>query len=118
MKKLILNFLFFVGFSLILVQCAKMFPSKIKKSKQYPPRAARIKTITYNKQTKFTSFVEEIYIGKNFNRSLIPFLKNPVLPKNLMIYINNYPIFNNSNNNNISYFQLLNNTRGKDGQTK
>ncbi len=30
MKKLILTFLYFVGFALVLIQCAKMFPSETK----------------------------------------------------------------------------------------
>jgi hypothetical protein len=30
MKKLILNFLYFIGFALILIQCAKLFPTDAK----------------------------------------------------------------------------------------
>jgi hypothetical protein len=94
MKQLLLNFLFFVVFALILVQCAILFPSNEKvRNKPYPTELPSIKT--YNQKLSGLP-LKETDFGTKFNQALLPFFKNPHFPNKMMLYLNNHPGFYNT----------------------
>jgi hypothetical protein len=97
MKLLFLNFLFFVGFALILVQCAKMFPSEDPKPIPFPPESSMIKNVAAKEPQKLNTASEETTIP--FNKPILPFFKYPRFRKNVIFYINSNSQFNNPNVN-------------------
>jgi hypothetical protein len=87
MKKLVLYFLYFVGFALILIQCAKLFPTQTKSNKQQlksrsgtglenrdsPERTTAIFTYT----SAFTPGLTAGLVREHFlNYDIAPYLNN------------------------------------------
>jgi hypothetical protein len=97
MKQLLLYFLVFVGSALLLIQCAKMFPSKDGFSKYLPKENTKTAVAINNKQDNASSPIHNISTLKSgFKHSVItPFFKNSVFPYKTLIYNNFHSLFNN-----------------------
>jgi hypothetical protein len=90
MKQLLLYFLFFVGSALLLIQCAKMFPSKDGFLKYQPKENTKTDVAINNKQDNASLPIFNISTFKSGlkHRIITPFFKNSVFPYKMMIYDN------------------------------
>jgi hypothetical protein len=97
MKQLLLYFLYFVGSALLLIQCAKMFPSKDGFSKYPPIDNTKTDFAINNKQKKASLRISNISAFKSGLKQKIitPFFKNSVFPYKMMIYHNYRSLFYN-----------------------
>ena len=99
MKQLILNFMFFVGAALILVQCAKFFPSSVGSTKapsKSPTTAGHILPNNPGKTVPF-AFTNNQNIRPAFKTwSIGAYLSRPAFPLNVMEYIKGYSLLNNN----------------------
>jgi hypothetical protein len=96
MKKLLLNFLFFVGAAIIFFQCAKLFPSELVNSNK--------KVIARNRAAQKHShhigvaqyFANTYTFRHNFRAvNIISYTGNGVFPLNILQYINKNPFVAN-----------------------
>ena len=90
MKQLLLYFLFFVGSALLLIQCAKIFPSNDGFLKYQPKGNTKIGVAIKNKQnsTSLSAFDVSTFKSGFKHRIITPFFKNSVFPYKMMIYHN------------------------------
>lgn len=95
--------MFFVVFSLILIQCAKMFPSEKKSKVYYPQGAYEITDTPYKEKAKFTAETDVTNVGA-FNNEAKPAFKSNSFPINVMRIIENGSPFNNTHIN-FNYLQ-------------
>ena len=95
MKKLLPYFMLFVIFSLILVQCAKMFPSDKRRPDYFPERAHELKNTVNKEKIKFTAQTDLTDIVHGFENKTIPFFKSIVIPRNITRNFDNTGTFNN-----------------------
>jgi len=95
MKQLLLYFLFFVGSALLLIQCAKMFPSKDGFPKHPPIDNTKTDFAINNIQKKASLRIFNISAFKSGlkQKIIIPFFKNSVFPYKMMIYDNYRSLF-------------------------
>ena len=97
MKQLLLYFLFFVGSALLLIQCAKMFPSRDTFSKYQPKENTKTDVAINNKQNNASLSIFNVSTFKSGfkHRIITPFFKNSVFPYKTLIYNNFHSLFNN-----------------------
>jgi hypothetical protein len=92
MKKLVLYFLFFVAAALILVQCAKFFPSGNKLPALRPPNAGKIKK-SDDLMSKNSPAKSTLALSTPFQMAKPGFhlhLKKPSFTLNVVSYISRY----------------------------
>jgi|SRR6185437_7935073 len=118
MKQLLYYFLFFVGFALILIQCAKLFPTSNKTPKE--SKARPINNTTGSKHSKETlSISNAAAVAPGLNTSFIftPWFNQRFLPYHIMEYINSRPLFSNSYIS-FDYHNLVRPYKGKSRRDK
>ena len=114
LKQLLLNFLFFVAAAAILVQCAKLFPTKENPSAGENTNAAIGKKIDPLSSIPNIATIEPgLY---NIVRG--PFFHNSAFPYHVLTYFNSYPPFYahylNYNINNLAVVNKLKPRQKKD----
>jgi hypothetical protein len=126
MKQLLLNFLFFVGSAIILVQCAKLFPTTDKSSKQQSQNQAKIDYTIFSRQTNaalaFTNTALAVTNAASFkfsfkNKQVRPLFNNSGFPYNMMAFINYHSLFYRPYMS-LNYFGLGQTYRGKPQRKK
>jgi hypothetical protein len=87
MKQLVFYFMFFVGASLILVQCAKLFPS-VQNSSGINPESNFIKKTAVKKQVKSSAIADVLSIEAGMKNNMVwPLFSNPVFNYNVFASI-------------------------------
>lgn len=114
MKRLLLYFLFFVGSALLLIQCAKMFPSKDGFSKYPSKENTKTDVAINNKQNNASLPVFNVSTFKSSfkHRIITPIFKNSVFPYKMMIYNNYRSLFYNPYLS-LNDYDLANKNNGK-----
>jgi hypothetical protein len=117
MKQLLYYFLFFVGFALILIQCAKLFPTRDKILKQ--SKAHTINNTTDSKHSKETlSITNTAQVSPGIYTNIFtPWFSQRFLPYHIMEYINTRPLFSNSYVS-FEYRNLIHQYKGKSKHNK
>ncbi len=91
MKQLLLYFTFFIASSLILVQCAKLFPSKDKTTGLQTPTTLKVQKVKNNRADKKTANrtndVNRLSIFQS--STIVPFLYNSYLPYKMILKFKN-----------------------------
>lgn len=91
MKQLLLYFTFFIASSLILVQCAKLFPSKDKTPGPQTPTTLKVQKVKYDRtDKKTTNSINKVNrIGIFQSSAIAPFLYSSYLPYKMILKFKN-----------------------------
>ena len=91
MKQLLLYFTFFIASSLILVQCAKLFPSTDKTPGIQTPTTLKVQKAKYNRAAKKieNETIKVNRVSMFQSNTIIPFLYNSYLPYKIILKFKN-----------------------------